>query len=206
MGQKTSEVEKFATEEMCYFEGYYKKLDLHIFSDASLESMCTLPYVRAAGEDGVELAFVIGKCRVAPMKQQTIPKLELQAALYSVRLRQLITEDHDIQIHTVTHWTDSVTFLQWLHSAHKKQQVFMANRFGEILDQSTVDEWRHVKATMSPADIGTRGVTVSQLLGSEWLNGPAWLKHNSASWAEQLKLVNGDDFVVMTNPTENVID
>ena len=82
---------------------------MHIFSDASLESLCIIAYVRAEDEDGVKLSFVIGKCRVAPMKQQTIPKLELQAALYSVRLRQLITEDHDIQIHKVTRWTDSMT-------------------------------------------------------------------------------------------------
>ena len=88
----------------------------------------------------MKLPFVIGKCRVAPMKQQTIPTLELHAALYSARLRQLTTEDHDIQIHTVTHWTDSMTALQWLQSAHKMKQVFVANRVGDILDQSTVDE------------------------------------------------------------------
>ena len=139
------------------------------------------------------------------MKQQTIPKLELQAALYSVRLRQLITEDHDIQIHTVTHWTDSMTVLQWLHSG-KKQQVFVANRVGELLDKSTVDEWRHVKGTMNPADTGTSGVTVSQLLESEWLNGPTWPKQNPGSWPEQVKLVDDDNIVLITNPPENVIE
>ena len=168
-----------------YFEKSYKKTDLHIFSDASLESMCIVAYVRAADGDGVELSFVIGKCRVVPKKQQTFPKLELQAALYSVRLRQMITEDHDIQIHTVTHWTDLLTVLQWLHSAHKKQQVLGASRVGEILDQSTVDTWRHVKGTINPADIGTRRVTVSQLLEREWLHGPAWLKQNPGSWPGQ---------------------
>ena len=59
---------------------------------------------------------------------------------------------------------------------------------------------------MNPADIGTRGVTVSQLLESEWLNGPAWLKQNPGSWPEQVKLVDDDDIALMTNPTENVID
>ena len=168
--------------------------------------MCIVAYLRVEDEDGVELSFVIGKCRIAQMKQQTIPKLELQAALYSVRLRQLITEEHDIQIQTVAHWTESMTVLQRLHSAHKRQQVFVANRVGEILDQSTVDEWRHVKWTMNPADIGTRGVNVSQLLKKEWLNGPAWLKQNPGSWPEQVKLVDDDDIVLMTNPTESVID
>ena len=123
-----------------YFERSYKKIDLHIFSDASLKSMCIVAHVRAEDEDKVELSFVFEMCSFASMKQQTIPKLELQAALYSVRLRQLITEDHDIQIHTKTHWTDSMTVLHWLYSAHKKQQVFVANRVREIVDQSTLDE------------------------------------------------------------------
>ena len=162
--------------------------------------------MRAEDEDGVELSSVIGKCRVALMKQQTIRKLELQAALYSVRLGQLITEDHDIHIQEVMHWTDSLTVLQWLHSGYKKQQMFVANRAGEILDQSSLDEWRHVKGTMNPADIGTRGVTKSQLLESEWLNGPAWLKQNPGSWPGQVKLVDYDDNALITSPTENVID
>ena len=84
--------------------------------------------------------------------------------------------------------------------------MFVAKRVGELLDQSTVDEWRHVRGTMIPADIGTRGITVSQLLESEWLNGPAWLKQNPGSWPVQVKLVDDDDIVLMTNPTESVID
>ena len=81
-----------------YSDKSYKKIDLHIFSDASKESMCIVAYLRVESDDGVELSFVIGKCRIAPMKQQMIPKPELQAAVFSVRLRQLIAEDHDIKI------------------------------------------------------------------------------------------------------------
>ena len=69
-----------------------------------------------------------------------------------------------------------MTVLRWLHAAHKKQQVFVANRVGKRLDQSTVDIWRQVKGFMNPADIGTRGVTLEQLRESEWLNEPAGLQ------------------------------
>ena len=122
------------------------------------------------------------------MKQQTISKLELQAALYAVGLRQLITQGQDIVFGIVYHWTDSLTVLQWIHSARKKQHIFVANRTREILDSSSVDEWRHVKGTMNPADVGTRGMTVSQLIESEWLNGPAWLRYPKESWDEQITL------------------
>ena len=99
-----------------------------------------------------------------------------------------------------------MTDRQWLHSANKRQQLFVANRFGEISDQSTVDEWRHVEGTMNTADVGTRGVTVSELLESEWLNGPAWLKRNPGSVPEQAKLVEDDDLALMANPSESLKD
>ena len=44
-----------------------------------------------------------------------------------------MAQEHDLQIDSVTHWTDSVTVLQWLHSADKRQNVFVANREAEIL-------------------------------------------------------------------------
>ena len=59
---------------------------------------------------------------------------------------------------------------------------------------------------MKNAEIGTRGVTTSQLLESEWVNGPASIKHKASNWPEELKLVAVDDIVMMTNTTEGVTD
>ena len=97
------------------------------------------------------------------MKQLSIPRLELQAALYAVRLRELITIEHDIVFSKFYHWTDSVTVLHWLYSANKKKNFFVANRTAEILEGSTIDEWKFVNGTLNPADIGTRGMTVKDL-------------------------------------------
>ena len=38
------------------------------------------------------------------------------------------------------------------------------------------------RGTLNPADIGTRGMTVFQLLKSEWLTGPAWLHEPPDTW------------------------
>ena len=94
-------------------------VDLHIFADASLDAMCIVAYFR--DQQTGELAYVVGKCRVAPMKQQSIPRLELQAAMYGNRLKQLIVDEHDVEIERTIFWTDSTTVLQWLHGADKKQ-------------------------------------------------------------------------------------
>ena len=173
-----------------YFSANPKNVELHIFSDASLEAMCIVAYLRAEVNDGIEVSFVLGKCRIAPIKQLSIPRLELQAALYSVRLRTLIVKEHDLQIDSVTHWTDSVTVLQRLHSADKRQNVFVANRAAEILQSSTIDEWKHVKGELNPSDIGTRGTTIEKLIESEWLSGPIWLKDNLEDWPLSLQPIN----------------
>ena len=39
----------------------------------------------------------------------------------------------------------------------------MANGVAEILENSTIDRWRHVEGKLNPADIGTRGMTVEAL-------------------------------------------
>ena len=99
----------------------------------------------------------------------------MQAAGFGVRLRELISEEHDIEANRIIHWTGSTTILQWLHASNNKQPVFVANRVAENLESSTMDQWRHVDGKMNPADIGTRGMTVEALKRSDWLTGPAWL-------------------------------
>ena len=85
-------------------------VDLHIFADASLDAMCIVAYFR--DQQTGELAYVVGNSRVAPMKKQSIPRLELQAAMCGTRLKQLIVDEHDIDIERTFFWTDSTTVLQ----------------------------------------------------------------------------------------------
>ena len=138
-----------------YFKNGCTNLRIHIFTGASEETMCLVAYLK--DEATLKLTYVIGKCRVAPLRHMTIPKLELQAAVYGVRHRKQILSDHDVRIDQIYHWTDSSTALQWLQSVQKKQ-VFVADRAAEILENVSMDQWRHVKVVENPSDIGTRGM------------------------------------------------
>ena len=135
--------------------------------------MCIKTYLQ--DEATLKLTYVIGKCRVAPIRQTTIPKLELQAAVYGVRLRSHILGEPNVKIDNINHWIDSSTVLQCLQSAHKKQQVFVANKAAEIRENSSLDQWRDVKSIENPADFGTKGMFIEGLKDSGWLNGPPWL-------------------------------
>ena len=78
--------------------------------------MCIVAYLQY--EATLKLTYVIGKSRVAPIRHMTIPKLELQAAVYGVRLTMQILNEHDVKIDKIHHWADSSTALKWLQAAH----------------------------------------------------------------------------------------
>ena len=92
-----------------YFENGCTNLRPHIFTDASEDAMCIVAYLQDIAT--LKLTYVIGNCRVAPIRHMTIPKLELQAAVYGVRLRRQILNELDLRIDKIYHWTESSTVL-----------------------------------------------------------------------------------------------
>ena len=154
--------------EGTYFECGVNKVDLHIFLDASLEAMCIVGYLRKQ-EDG-QVAFVIGKRRVAPIRNMTVAKLEMQAAVFVVRLRNLILEEHDIEVARVVYSTNSL----WQTALLKFSKIQLSINV----------EGRHLEGKLNPADIGTRGLTAEALKESEWLTGPALLTEAEDAWPE----------------------
>ena len=58
--------------------------------------MCIVAYLQE--DRTLRLTYVIGKCRVAPIRHITTPKLERQAAVYGVCLRKQIPSEHDVRI------------------------------------------------------------------------------------------------------------
>ena len=123
------------------------------------------------------------------MKALSIPKLELQAALLATRLKDDIMTTLTVYINHVYMWTDSTTVLQWLNST-EKLSVFVANRVGEILESTTIDEWYHVLSGNNPADTGTRGVSSEALKDSSWVIGPSILKTTDWPFITDERVIN----------------
>ena len=156
--------------------------------------MCAVAYLRSKPKEySADLEFVIGKYKVAQMRHLSIPRLELQAAVMAERLKEQISKEHETKIHSCNFWSDSTIVLQRIHSSHRKQQVFVANRVSEILDTTNVSQWNHVSGINNPADIGTRAINVDELKRSEWLTGPACLKQPESEWPEQVNLTFASD-------------
>ena len=111
-----------------------------MFGDSSLDVFCSVAFLRAQKNAyfKCQQAFVFGKASVAPMKMLSIPKLELQAALLAIRLKDDIEKALALSISQKFMRTGSTTVLQWLNSA-SKHPVFVANRVAEILESTSID-------------------------------------------------------------------
>ena len=95
-----------------YFDRERDKTELHMFADASEDTMCAVAYLRSQPKEySADLAFVIGKCRVAPMRHLSIPRQKLQAAVMAVRLKEQIVKEHEMKINSSSFWSDSTTVL-----------------------------------------------------------------------------------------------
>ncbi|GBN83092.1 hypothetical protein AVEN_233324-1 [Araneus ventricosus] len=83
-------------------------VQLHGFCDASSKAYAAIIYIRVLTDTGeIFVTFVAAKTRVAPLKQLTIPKLELCSALLLAQLYQSVISSISVLIHSTFLWSDS---------------------------------------------------------------------------------------------------
>lgn len=130
-----------------------RKLQLHVFSDASEVGYGASSYLRAEYPDGqVHCTFIKGKARNAPVKFVSIPRLELQAAILSTRMCKMLRDELDLNIDRTLLWTDSEIVLHYLKNEKRRLQTFVTNRVEEIKGHSPVHDWNHVPGTLTLID------------------------------------------------------
>ena len=139
-----------------------------------MEAYGQCSYVRLRDVNGrVYVAFLMGKARVAPLRTISIPRLELTAAVVSVKVASIL--DKEFRFQNVEHvfWSDSKVVLGYVANDSKRFHVFVANRVQQIRNFSKPDQWRHVRGDINPADEASRGLRPKELLTtSKWISGP----------------------------------
>lgn len=160
-------------------------IQLHSFSDASETGYGACIYLRSKDTFGnIKVSLVCSKTRVAPLKQITLPRLELCGATLAAQLTQKALMALKLHKFNNYYWTDSTIVLSWLASRSSNWSTFISNRVAKIQRLSSMEEWRHVKGHENPADFASRGVTAEKLITSSlWWNGPHWLSGPS-TWEQ----------------------
>ena len=157
--------------------GKNQSFQLHLFTDASESAYAAAVYSRFVDENGVVTTRLLAsKSRVAPVKQISLPRLELCAAHLGCKLIKIIEELLHLtkfQNYEVFAWSDSTIVLQWIAKLPRKWTTFVANRVAIIQDTISPDKWNHVPTTSNPADLPSRGMSPVDLRKSAlWWYGP----------------------------------
>ena len=157
--------------------GQLVTVELHHFSDASTVGYGQCSYLRLIdSNNNIHCSLVMAKSRVAPVKQVTIPRLELSAAALSVKVSDFLRKELNYEDLKEYFWTDSTIVLGYIHTDAKRFHVFVANRVQRIRESTDPKQWQHVSSGNNPADFVSRGLTAQQLIHNEvWLKGPTFL-------------------------------
>ena len=158
---------------------------LHGFGDASKRAYCAMVYFVYRTDDGqTHVRLVASKTRVAPLKELSIPRLELMSARILAQLMNTVRNalQSQLKIDGVRFWLDSKTALSWIQNRGEWKQ-FVRHRVNEILKLTNKEEWAYCSTVENPADLGSRGVLASQLKEDElWWCGPQWLTGHIKDW------------------------
>ena len=157
---------------------------LHCFCDASQLAYGAVIYIRSQSATTISTGFVIARAKVAPLKQISIPKLELQAAVLGCRLMQFVSKQLTIPVTSKHFWSDSEAVLAWIKSKDKLK-IFIANRVQEIRNNTDVSKWQHISGKLNPADHVSRGIPACDI-NVLWLTPPVFLSDPESHWKNSL--------------------
>ena len=106
-------------------------------------------------------------------------------ALTGLRLTLKICAALELPRNKATFWVDSLYIIYVGFSVQGQSRnfkPFVLHRVGEINDESSQDQWRYVPTKLNPADQGTRGASVQELIKDDcWWYGPSFQKNREDS-------------------------
>lgn len=138
--------------------------------------------VRKNKNGDVHCSFLCGKSRVTPTKFQSVPRLELVAAVMAVQADKWLTKQLELHACNSIFWTDSCVVLGSIRNETKRFKTFVANRLAKIHRHTTAAQWRYVDTKLNPADDASRGLSVPKFLKSRWTKGPVFLWEAEDKW------------------------
>ena len=101
----------------------------------------------------------MARARVAPLRIQTLPRLELMAAVVATRLATFIQSSMVplLDCSNIQLWSDSQIVLHWVNG--KKKLTFVASHVSEITESFPATMWKYCPIAENPADLLTRGIS-----------------------------------------------
>lgn len=160
------------------------KVQLHGFADSSGKAYGGAIYVRIEHDNNsIETHLIAAKSRVAPIKEVSIPRLELSAAHVLCVLFDSVRKNMELEHVPYQLWTDNIAAIQWIRKELHELRLYVANRVKIIKQLSDPNKWNHVRSECNPADSISRGISPKEIVQNRlWWNGPEWLSLPQEQW------------------------
>ena len=151
---------------------------LHILCDASQHAYGACAYIVTSKYSHL----LTSKGRVTPVKNRSLPKLELTALQVGTQLAHYISKSlSDMKITATYLWLDNKPALQWIRN-ERSDAPYVKNCTAKIRELSDGYIFLHVGTKDNPADFISHGTDLNSLLNNPiWFHGPSWLLEQT-SW------------------------
>ncbi|XP_055951495.1 uncharacterized protein LOC129987553 [Argiope bruennichi] len=174
------------------------KVDLIGFGDASKNAYGCAIYTRSLSRSGeIKVSLLCSKSRVAPIKEISIPRLELCAADLLSTLTVKVLSSLQLDIDGVHLYSDSTVVLAWIKTPPTSLKTFVANRVARIQEYTKNFQWHYVNTAENPADLISRGVFPSKIQQLDiWWHGPSFLSSSSCPNFNDDPGVSDDEYLL----------
>lgn len=103
--------------------------ELCVFANASVRAIAAVAYIKVTSHrEQTEIGFILGKAKLAPQPDLTIPRLELCAAVFAVEIAEIIAIEMETTFDNITYYTDSKVVLGYIHKQSRRFYVYVHNR------------------------------------------------------------------------------
>ena len=114
----------------------YDEVSLQVFCDASEKAYSACVYLVSVKDDIVSSILISSKCKVAPIKPSTLPRLELLAVHTGAKLATAVKaalskSKHALNISVL--YSDSTIALSWIEADPARWHTFVSNRVSRAI-------------------------------------------------------------------------
>lgn len=157
---------------------------LIMFSDGSRLAYGCCAYLRwQLSSGGYDVYLIASRNRIGPVREITIPRMELCGAVLSCRLRECIERELNLKYKEVMHIVDSTIVCSQIQKESHGFNTFVASRVAEIQCKSDPSEWWWVDSEHNVADLVTKPCEPHMLSKeSMWQKGPEFLSKPQEEW------------------------
>ena len=156
---------------------------LIIVSDVAALAFGAVAYIRWELKDGgYWTRLVMAKSKVAPKNIVSVPRMELNGAVFGNRIKGFILKETNFPFSKVYNFVDSSTVLGYVHKESGCFKPYEGIRVAEIQSSNKYSEgrlvgWAWISGDENPADWCTKPLSVKDMVeGRFWQKGPDFLR------------------------------